>query len=454
MGKIANFVKQFLAPVDNRGGWWPWVREPFTGAWQNNEEWKADDVSAYFAVYACMTLISSDIAKMAPQYQGQDSDGIWVNIKDPAITNLLKRPNGYQNHIQFKQWWIQSKLFRGNTYALKYRGRNNKVERLYILDPDLVTVLVAPGGEVFYQLNQDNLSGVEESTITVPATEIIHDRMCCLFHPLVGVSPLYAAGLAASQGLKIQNDSSRFFANGARPGGILTAPGSISQETADRLKAHWETNYSGSNAGKVAVVGDNLKFESLRMTASDAQIIEQLEWTATVVCSAYHVPPYKIGVGGVPPNNNVEALTTEYYTQCLQILIEEFELCLAEGLDLTDGYRLQLDLDALFRMDSSSQVKMLVEGIKGGLWTPNEGRKRVNYKPITGGDTVYMQEQNYSLEALSKRDSREDPFAKSDSTTSTTPAADTNSADDQEIEAQARAFGAMLEKELRSALSC
>ncbi|WP_416380911.1 hypothetical protein, partial [Klebsiella pneumoniae] len=34
----------------------------------------------------------------------------------------------------------------------------------------------------------------------VPAREVIHDRFNCLFHPLIGLSPIYAAGLAAMQG--------------------------------------------------------------------------------------------------------------------------------------------------------------------------------------------------------------------------------------------------------------
>ncbi|MNU03698.1 Phage portal protein [compost metagenome] len=74
--------------------------------------------------------------------------------------------------------------------------------------------------------------------MVVPAREIIHDTMICLFHPLVGVSPIYACGLAAMQGMAIQDQSAQFFANGSKPSGILTAPKSISDETAQRLKEH------------------------------------------------------------------------------------------------------------------------------------------------------------------------------------------------------------------------
>lgn len=454
MGFLSGVVTKLLAPIrgQGRGGWWPWVREPNTGSWQKNEEWHLDDVSAYHAVYSCITLISSDIGKMPFKVLKEDSNGIKTPTSYKNFKTLLKKPNPYQNHIQFKQWWITSKLFRGNTYGLKYRGANGQVERIYILNPDLVTPLVSDSGEIFYQLSADNLSGIEATDITVPASEIIHDRMSPIFHPLVGVSPLYASGLAANQGLKIQNDSARFFGNGARPSGILTAPGAISNETAERLKTHWDAAYGGVNSGKVAVLGDNLKFEALRMTSIEAQLIEQLRWTAEVVCSTFHVPAYKAIGGQIPPNNNIDALTTEYYTQCLQGLAEEMELCLNDALGAPEGVLVELDLDTLFRMDSMSLMKILAEGVKGGIYKPNEARKRVNLPPVKGGDTIYLQQQYYSLEALDKRDAQADPFATTaPKTTSAVPKS--VNIDEKELEAQARAFSAMIEKEITLALS-
>ena len=58
----------------------------------------------------------------------------------------------------------------------------------------------------------------------VPASEIIHDRWNCLFHPLVGISPLYAMAGAVAQAKLIQDSGTAFFAKGGRPGGVLIAP--------------------------------------------------------------------------------------------------------------------------------------------------------------------------------------------------------------------------------------
>ena len=396
-----------LSSLESRGGWypiWPTVRESFTGAWQSNTTATTETVLSYFAVYACVTLISSDIGKMRLKLVAQDADGIWTETESAAFSPVLRRPNRYQNRIKFVEWWIMSKLLHGNTYALKARDARGVVTALYILDPLRVTPLVAPDGSVFYELKRDILSGLDTDIVIVPAREIIHDVGYALYHPLVGVSPLMACGVGAQQGLAIQTGSTAFFSNGSQPGGVLTAPGAISQETANRLKTYWETQYAGDNVGKIAVLGDGLKYEPMSVKAVDAQLIEQLKWTADVVCSAFHVPPYMIGVGPMPNYNNIEALSQQYYSQCLQELIEALELSLDEGLELPRPYGVECDLETLLRMDTATKVQATSQAIGAGFMSPNEARAKFDLKPVDGGDTPYLQQQNYSLAALNRRD--------------------------------------------------
>jgi HK97 family phage portal protein len=242
--------------------------------------------------------------------------------------------------------------------------------------------------------------------------------MVCLFHPLVGVSPIFACGLAATQALKIQQNSAKFFENMSRPSGILTAPEEISDETAKRLKAHWEENYTADKIGKVAVLGDGLKYEAMTVNAVDAQLVDQLKLSAEQVASVFHVPAYMVGAAAPPPYNNVQALQLQYYSQCLQALIESLESCLDDGLgllDMVNGRQLgtEFELDDLLRMDTATLSAVLKEQVSAGITSPNEARERLNLPAVTGGDTPYLQQQNYSLEALNKRDTGTDPFAKS-----------------------------------------
>jgi HK97 family phage portal protein len=285
--------------------------------------------------------------------------------------------------------------------------------RLAILDPQRVTPLLAPDGSVYYELRRDELAGVAEvpESLAVPAREIIHDVMVPLFHPLVGVSPIYACGLAAIQGLRMQTNSARLFANNCKPGGVLTAPGEIDDATALRVKTYWETQFGGENLGRIAVVGDGLKYEPMTMSPVDAELINQLKWTDEAICRCYHVPRYKVEVGPDPNYNNINALDQQYYAQCLQTLIESIELLLDEGLELPKPYGTEFDLDDLMRMDLPTQIATEKDAITAGLKAPNESRKRLNLPPVDGGETPYLQQQNWSLAALARRDAPPVPQA-------------------------------------------
>lgn len=398
----------------SRGVWnqlFSFIHEPFAGAWQRNLEIRQDTVLSYYAVFACISLIASDIAKMPPRLMRRDSKGVMQEVKSGDIPALYKRPNSFQNRIQFFEHWLNSKLCHGNTVALKIRNSAGKIIELRLLDWNKVTPLVADDGSVFYQINPDNMIGIE-SSVTVPAREVIHDRFNCLFHPLIGLSPIYAAGLAAMQGHHIQENSAYFFRNGGKPSGVIEVPGSLTEDNARKIKENWDSGYSGENAGKTAILSNGAKYNPTTVSAADAQTVEQLSMTAQIICSVFHVPAYKVGVGDLPTHDNIEAQDQQYYSQCLQTLIESIELLLDEALELDGETGTEFDVNALLRMDSERRIKSLGEGVKNTILTPNEARRSENLPPLPGGDALYLQQQNYSLEALARRDASEDPFAK------------------------------------------
>ena len=399
----------------SRGGWMSLISEPFAGAWQRNLEIKPTTVLSFHAVFTCISLIASDISKMPLRLMRRDSNGIWKENNNGTPARIYRRPNAFQNRMQFFECWLNSKLCHGNTVVLKIRNTRGDITELRILDWNKVTPLVADDGSVFYQINPDNMTGVEAS-VTVPAREVIHDRFNCLFHPLIGLSPIYAAGLAAMQGHHIQENSAHFFRNGSKPSGVIEVPGTITDENARKLKANWDTGYTGENAGKTGLLSNGAKYNPISMSADDAKVVEQLQMSEKIVCSTFHVPAYKAGVGDLPSYDNIEALEQQYYSQCLQTLIESIELLLDEAFELEDDAGTEFDVSALLRMDSERRIKTLGEGVKNTILTPNEARRSENLPPVTGGDELYLQQQNFSLGALARRDASDDPFGKKSAT--------------------------------------
>lgn len=392
-----------------------WVRilEPFTGAFQRNRELRQETIIANYAVFSCLTIIPSDVAKCKPVLKEKSANGIWTEVNVAAYSPVLAKPNKYQTIIQFIEAWVVSKLIAGNTYVLLERDNRNVVVAMYVLDPQRCRPLVAPNGDIYYRVDRDNVSGIVDE-ITVPASEIIHDRWPVTLHPLVGLPPLMACQMAAGMSEAIQIQSEAFFRNGARPSGLLTAKGNITKDDAERIKQHWETNYSGENYGGVAVMGNEMNYIAVIESAVNSQLVEQLGSAGKIVTTAFNIPAYMVGIGDPPSYNNIEALNQQYYSQCLQKLFESIEELLDIGLGLRAHkehvYGVEFDLDNLLRMDTATRIKALAEATKGALMKPDEARFRLNLPPVEGGDQVYMQEQNYSLAALAKRDAREDPF--------------------------------------------
>lgn len=405
-----------LSPAYASGGGWfnalfPWVvHEANTGDWQRNICLSMDCLLSNPIVFACITLIAGDIGKLRPMLmQYREAQDIYVETTSPSFSPVINAPNKYQNRIEFFTQWIISLLAFGNAYVLKVRDQRNVVTDLYVLDPRRVLPLVSSqGGEVFYQLSQDNIADIEHQ-ITVPASEIIHDKVNCMFHPLVGLSPLFGCGLAATQGIEMQRNSVRFFKKGATPSGIIMIPGSVDPVKAQKIKDAWAGGFTGANAGAVAILADGAKFEQMTMKSTDSELVSQLNLSNEQICSCFHVPGYMVGVGSSPTYNNIEALNQQYYNQCLQVLIEKVELCMTTGLNMTP-YSMCFDIKQLLRMDTAARYKANGEAIKLGWMSPDEARQSENLPPVEGGDTPYMQQQNFSLAALKKRDALPNPF--------------------------------------------
>jgi HK97 family phage portal protein len=406
-------VPDSLSTVD--GGWrngWRRILEPFTGAWQQNVEEKRGDLITYPPLYACIMRIATDAGKLPYGLRARSTDGIWKPVANPAYDPVLRKPNGFQTANQFREYWLITKLTNGNAYILKRRdnrgGENaGNVIDLYVLDPERVLPMVSAAGEVFYQLQTDPLNTLPEgyptSGLIVPASEIIHDRCITVHHPLIGIPPLAAAHWPALKNMKIMRSATEFFANNAQPGGILTAPAGMSEKDAEDVKAYWNTNFTGSNAGKVAIIGADMKFTAFAMKSIDSQMVEQMRYSDEQICQPFGIPPFMVGIGTIPSGLGVDGVYQIYYQNALQTHIEHMESLLDEGLGIKAPLGVELDLEPLLRMDEAKRAEVEAKLVGGKIKTPDEGRKRFNLASTGGGSTLWGQQQDYPLGMLENR---------------------------------------------------
>ncbi|MBY0421432.1 MAG: phage portal protein, partial [Parvularculaceae bacterium] len=143
--------------------------EPITvppGAWQRDYRVDRSTALSYPTVFACQTRIANDLSKIWLRVvEWEKATRIWRPTEHPVASAFLRRPNRYQNRMQYVETYGHALMAHGNFYGLKQRGARNEVIAVYPIDPLRVTPLVAPGAAVFYRVNADNLSPVETAIV-------------------------------------------------------------------------------------------------------------------------------------------------------------------------------------------------------------------------------------------------------------------------------------------------
>jgi HK97 family phage portal protein len=401
----ARRVPVDLSPVTApHGGWFPIVREPYTGAWQLNQSVTPETALCNASVFGVVSGIAQDLSKIAPPLLlQQDDNGFWGETQNPAYSPVLRRPNRYQTDQQFLEQWALSRLLTGNVYVLKNYDERGVVNQLDILNPARVKTLVAPDGSIYYELQADDLAGISHDAppVVVPARDIIHDRYNCLYHRLQGVSPLYAAAAAITQASVIQDSSSNHFAKGGRVGGFLIAPTKLDPASAARIEKQLaEKAKSGSS---IIVADFGMKFEPFSATAVNSQLIEQLGWTEEKICEVYRMPISILNSSKQPPYANAEASMLQYKSLCLEPHMTAIAKTLGHGLNLPSYLKLEFDDTLLIWMDTQTRTQAAQGAITSGM-SPNEVRETYyGLGPVQGGELPYLQQQNWPVKDLAER---------------------------------------------------
>lgn len=403
VARVAGLVRAATLPRANwhwPGGLWGNGDRGPPGSWQRNlnSPHLGQELIAFSAVYACINTISADISKLPALVFRVDLDN---GARDPQrrdyYVGLMNKPNDYMTGPDFLFAFVQSYLFQGNTYVYTPRNRRGEISAMHVLNPYRVQPTIAEDGSIFYRCGEDFLAGLVPGSV-IPERDIIHHRLPLLpGFPLVGVTPIFAAAASSAVGLKILQTSQQFFSNMSRPSGMLTSDQRISPDNATRFKQEWDEVYRGEGTGKIAVMHSGLKFEPLTITATDAQLIEQLRWSVEDVARVFRVPPFMLGDMTKVSYRNTEQLARAYLTGCLSYHIEAIERRLARAFEFGPEFEFKLDLSALLRTEIDVRFAAYRESLNSGWQSINEVRAQEGLGPVEGGDEPRVQMQYVPL---------------------------------------------------------
>lgn len=374
--------------------------EDAAGFQLGRDDFARSDMTRFSAVYACVSILASDFAKLPIRHFRLGPDGGKTTLTNTGLARIFRRPNFYMTKTDLLLRLMESLLLYGNAYwFVVYNGRGEPDE-LWPLNPRRVWPYIAPDGEVWYRISDDDFVDLDDYRIEqlVPARHVLHHRIISLTHPLIGVTPLHAAASSAATGQRILIQSESFFRRASQPSGLITVPGALRQPTVERLRALWAAAYSGANVGRTAILDNGARWEPLGMTAADSQLIDQLRFTIEDVARVYRVPPFLLGDMAKASYRNAEQMMRAYYAQTLSSYINSLEDRINAFFDLarySEG--VEMDAESLLRTDFEARINGYSRAILGGIMTPNEVRLREGLNPLPGGDVLLTQVQMVPL---------------------------------------------------------
>ena len=356
--------------------------------WQKGME--VSDSGDNTTVEACVSTISQTIAMLPIHHYRTDEEGNDNVVTTSAASRVLRKPNPYQTKSDFFLNFSRQLLLTGNGYGAVTRNSRYEVDALYPqyrLRPYVSVDLK----DVYYTGSDNKLLDFDD---VLPARDVLHTRLHTDGqHPLIGVTPLTAAMIAASTGTSIQGHENRFFQNMSRPSGVVTTDMTLTSEQTKELRKRFNEQTKDLNTGGIPILTNGLKFDSMSMSAVDAEIIETYKMTKNDIASVFRVPMPLIGGMDQATYDNVEALMKFWISSGLGFILDHIEQSLNDLFKLPPGEFINFDTDYLLRSDFKDRMDGLAKGVQGGIYTPNEARAKEGLGKKEHGDKIYLQAQ-------------------------------------------------------------
>jgi HK97 family phage portal protein len=345
---------------------------------------------AYSAVLACVRVLSESVATLpCILYERMEQDGQAGKRRaaDHALYRVLHTaPNPEMTSFEFWEMAIVHLLLWGNFYAEIVVDGRGDVAALWPIPPKLVTPVRQPDKRLVYEVE------LPEKKKTFGAEWIFHVAGMRTTG-LKGLSVVGHAREAIGLGMAAEQYGASVFGNGMVPGGVLEHPGELSDEAYARLLSSWRERHEGlSNAQRLAILEDGMKYNKIGIPPEDAQFLETRRFQRSEIAGMFRVPLHMIGDLERATFSNIEHQSTEYVVYSVQPWLRRIEARAQVSLLLRpeqERYFAEFLVDGLLRGDAVSRNQAYSTARQWGWMSANDIRRLENMDTVAGGD-VYL----------------------------------------------------------------
>lgn len=345
------------------------------------------------AVYSCVRILSEAVASLPVHiYRYNDSGGKEKALDHPLYFLVHDEPNPEMTSFAFRETLMTHLLLWGNAYAQIIRNGKGEIIGLYPLMPDRMTVDRDDKGRLYYeyQLSSDDAHTMKGSTVILQPKDVLHIPGLG-FDGLVGYSPIAMVKNAIGLAIAAEEYGSKFYANGAAPSGVLEHPGTLKDPS--KVRESWTQTFGGSsNANKVAVLEEGMKYTPISISPNEAQFLESRKFQINEIARIFRVPPHMVGDLEKSSFSNIEQQSLEFVKYTLDPWVSRWEQNMMRSLlaeEEKPTYFIKFNVDGLLRGDYQSRMNGYAIGRQNGWMSANDIRELENLDRIPealGGD--------------------------------------------------------------------
>ena len=326
-------------------------------------------------VYRCVELISDAVAMLPMEIKDSDNKVIVAHPLTGAFNhpdNLLTRP------LLFKML-VQSVLMRGNGFAYVHRNGDGTPSRIQFVPSDGVQIVYDAAKQRLYY------TCPTISNKRIEPVNMLHLRKYSQ-DGINGLSVINAANKSIELAKNTETAASKLYEKGCKVDGIIKG-GMNPDQRKDAKEA-----FLGSIESGIAVLPPQMEYQSISLSAQDAQIIESRQFNSKDIARFFGVSPSMLGDLSGGYYGSIEAEQSAFILHTLNpylVLMEaEFTSKLLTGKN--KGMRIDFDETYLLRADKNATANYYSRLVTNGIITRNEARRELGYGEVDGGDTLQV----------------------------------------------------------------
>lgn len=334
------------------------------------------DLNTNENIFSAVSLLSNALAS-APISVYKDYEKLKPREND--LARLFEYgPNNFQSTFQFIRLMETLRNTKGAAYAIKEYGFNNRLERLWVMNPDNVTPQMEKDSrELYYAISKDGAINYVHSSHIIAVNYVTTDG----YTP---ISPLDVLRNTVDYDREIKEFSLNQMKDGLKANLVIKLQAKLNEE--DLANYNEMINRFKSNG--ILYVDSGKEFQELKKSSFiDPNVAAVEEITVERVERVYTIQGKLTGKA-----TNVEDLLylKDSILPTARMYEQEFTKKCIPNTERDEGIKVKISLNGFARADMKTRGEFYFKGVRTGWFCPDEVRALEDMPPIKGGDTYYV----------------------------------------------------------------